>query len=74
MQKPIFDAFNEGQHPCIGHREGDWIIFTCPICKGYERRVNWKTQEVRVRKYGSGFSHFGSSAPVVADQVLKSVN
>lgn len=64
MNEPVFEAFNDEQHPCIGHNEGDWIIFTCPICKDYERRVNWKTGGVKVRRGGSKFNHFGSHAPV----------
>lgn len=64
MKSPSFDAFNEEQHPCIGHQEGDWIIFTCPLCLDYERRINWKTSEIKVRKGDSTANHFGSHAPL----------
>lgn len=51
-------------HQCLSHREGDWIIFHCPLCKDYERRVNWKTREVKVRRGSSNAVHAGSHAPV----------
>jgi hypothetical protein len=30
-------------HECESHRKGDWIIFRCPLCPDYERRMNWRT-------------------------------
>jgi len=32
-------------HPCECRREGDWIVFTCPLCREYENRLNLKTKE-----------------------------
>ena len=51
-------------HHCIGHKEGDWVIFTCLQCRDYERRINWKTGEMTTRSGGSDFLHKGYSAPV----------
>lgn len=69
-----FELFNEEQHQCIGHREGDWIIFHCPLCKDYERRINWKTREVKVRKGDSNITHAGSHGPVASDDSVFSRN
>ena len=33
-------------HYCVSKLDGDWIIWTCPICVGYERRLNWKTGDL----------------------------
>ena len=74
METPSFDAFDEEQHACIGYQEGDWIIFTCPICKDYERRVNWKTNEIKVKKGDSKFRHFGSHAPLRTQTETFSIN
>lgn len=65
---------NGDQHQTIGHRDGDWIIFTCPICRDYERRINWKTHKVMVKKGNSTASHAGSHAPVRTDVGTFSVN
>ncbi len=35
-------------HKCKTHREGDWVVFTCDKCPGYERRINLKTRKMRV--------------------------
>jgi hypothetical protein len=42
---------NPSTHQCEQRIEGDWVIFTCPICKDYERRINLKSKEMQV--YGS---------------------
>lgn len=34
------------RHPCTARREGDWIIFTCPQCDGYERRLNIRSGKI----------------------------
>ncbi len=36
-------------HQCDAYRDGDWIVFLCPQCEGYERRLNWRTGEMKVR-------------------------
>ncbi|MCB0522176.1 MAG: hypothetical protein H6577_14030 [Lewinellaceae bacterium] len=74
MENYSFDIFNQEQHQCLSHREGDWIIFHCPICKDYERRINWKTREVKVRRGSSTAAHAGSHAPVSSDVENFSIN
>jgi hypothetical protein len=42
---------NDGElrHSCKSQRKGDWIVFTCPLCKDYERRLNFKTGQMKTR-------------------------
>ncbi len=55
------------EHTLIGHREGDWIIFTCPKCKGFQKRYNWKTRKMITIGAGEKFMvHAGSYAPAKA--------
>jgi hypothetical protein len=34
-------------HVCKGKKEGDWYIYTCELCPGYEKRINEKTNQVK---------------------------
>ncbi|MCB0576138.1 MAG: hypothetical protein KDC61_16405, partial [Saprospiraceae bacterium] len=43
------------------HRDGEWIIWRCPQCEGYERRLNWNTGEMSVRRGDSTAQHTGFS-------------
>ena len=36
----------KGKHKCYGERKGNWVIFRCPLCPDYERRMNFKTGEI----------------------------
>jgi hypothetical protein len=53
--KPDYD-----QHECESSKEGDWVIFRCPICKGYERRIHAVTGEMKVKHANSTARHTGS--------------
>ena len=53
-----------GVHTCNSVKNGDWIIFTCDQCKGYERRLNWKTGEMKINSGGSMAQHSGVYIPV----------
>lgn len=67
--------FNEKSgHTLTGHREGDWIIFTCPKCKGFQKRCNWKTREVITIGKTNGDFHAGSYAPPKVDSKNQSSN
>ena len=46
-------------HQCTSHREGDWTVWRCPHCPGYERRYNWLTNRMKVRTGGSTALHSG---------------
>jgi hypothetical protein len=50
-------------HHCTSHREGDWIIWRCPICAHYERRFNWRTGQMQCDKGDVGDAiHTGSNS------------
>lgn len=36
---------NIEMHECHSRREGDVIIFTCPLCPTYRQTINLETQE-----------------------------
>lgn len=59
MDNFFFDGLPQNVHPCTSHREGDWIIWRCAQCAGYERRLNWSTGEMRVKRGGSEARHAG---------------
>lgn len=46
-------------HSCESHLRGDWIIWTCPECEGYERRLNWRTGEMKAKKAPTQAHHYG---------------
>lgn len=48
------------QHTCTSYSDGDWIVWICPQCEGYERRLNWQTGEMKI-KSPTNFSHVGWS-------------
>ncbi|HGY54844.1 MAG TPA: hypothetical protein ENK44_04000 [Caldithrix abyssi] len=51
------------KHECESHRDGDWIIFRCPLCPDYERRFNWRTDEMKVKGDHPRVSHSGKYYP-----------
>jgi len=50
-------------HHCQATRDGDWIIFRCPQCRDYERRLNWRTGETKARNVSATIDHNGSYFP-----------
>lgn len=52
-----FNGLSDDTHECTSHREGEWMIFRCPHCPGYERRFNWVTGEMQVRRGDSVARH-----------------
>lgn len=61
MQNIHINATNNSvRHECTAHQEGDWIIYRCPECLSYERRINWQTGEMRV-KGNNRFLHTGNN-------------
>ncbi|RMG27422.1 MAG: hypothetical protein D6730_07250 [Bacteroidetes bacterium] len=55
-------------HACEAHRSGDWIVFRCAECPDYERRINWRTGEVKVRN-SSEVLHSGTYLPYQLERV-----
>ena len=56
-----FKGLPEETHHCTSHRDGDWIVWRCPYCEGYERKMNWRTGEMKVKRGGSEAQHTGAS-------------
>lgn len=52
----------ENSHHCTSHIEGDWIVWRCPICPDYERRLNVKTGKMTVKKGDTEVRHQGSNS------------
>jgi len=60
-----FQGLPTDVHHCTSHRDGDWIIWRCPHCEGFERKFNFVTEEMWVRRGNSRARHTGS---IVNDQ------
>ncbi len=59
------DSESEHIHLCESNRNGDWLIFTCPKCPDYERRLNWKTGEMHLKEgKDEMILHRGSFLPI----------
>ena len=58
-------SFESGlnHHQCDSVVEGDWVVFRCPICKNYERRINMLTGETKAQNISSVISHSGRHFP-----------
>lgn len=56
-----FEGIEPETHFCTSFQDGDWAIWRCPQCEGYERRYNLRTGEMRVRRGGSEALHTGAS-------------
>lgn len=67
------DASDPNDHVYTSRREGDWIIFTCPTCKGHERRLNWRTGEMKVIG-NTHATHRGFHAPIGVDHTSLNIN
>jgi len=37
------------RHQCVVRHDGDWAVFTCPQCPGYERRLNLHNGKMTTR-------------------------
>ena len=46
-------------HECTAFRNGDWIIFQCPDCPNYERRINWRTGKMIIQNAKPNINHAG---------------
>jgi hypothetical protein len=55
--------FGQEKHVCSSEREGDWIIFKCPQCD-YVRKMNYKTNEMKVSGGDMMTTHSGFHVPI----------
>lgn len=57
---------NDKHHECKARREGDWVIFSCDKCPGYERKINLKTHRMCLIDPGQGrYNHKGVYSPLL---------
>jgi hypothetical protein len=61
-------------HKCESIRRGDWIIFRCPRCKDYERRINWRTGEMKSKGAKAEIHHTGNYFPHEFRDAFENVN
>jgi hypothetical protein len=65
----------ELRHQCRSERQGDWFIFTCDECPGYERRFNYVTGELHTRPGSDPYIlHQAAFAPVGLENFQASEN
>jgi len=38
--------FDSDAHQCKQEIQGDWVIFTCPLCPNYRRKMHRETGEI----------------------------
>ncbi|MEO6038644.1 MAG: hypothetical protein ABIQ93_09545 [Saprospiraceae bacterium] len=60
-------------HQCTSHRQGDWITWRCPHCNSYERRYNFVTGEMQIKRGNSTAQHTGASTRAENMEALQQV-
>lgn len=65
---------NDDRHACTAVRLGDWIVFKCEKCPGYERKINWKTGGMVIHRGNSTASHYGMHMPVLSNTTAQNPN
>ncbi len=58
-------------HHCTSHQEGDWMVWRCPHCSDYERRMNWQTGEMKISRGKSTAQHGGASTKAQNMEALR---
>ncbi len=61
-------------HKCESRRNGDWIIFYCPRCPEFERKLNWRTGELETKGAVKEINHSGSYFPAEYRDAFENVN
>ncbi len=61
------------QHTCEATREGEWLVFKCPLCN-YLRRFNRNTGKMEVQPGAPDAMHQGQYKPVGIDFSTINVN
>ncbi|MBK8426398.1 MAG: hypothetical protein IPL27_10725 [Lewinellaceae bacterium] len=73
MDSISFKGLPSDTHHCTSHRDGDWVIWRCPHCTDYERRMNWQTGEMRTLHGRSTARHTGISTQKQNMEALKTI-
>ena len=55
----------ETRHICESRKEGEWVVFVCPHCPDFERRMHLKTGQMKTRPAADPYIlHEGVFVPV----------
>lgn len=77
MKSIRFDADSPDveRHECESFRDGEWLVFHCPRCPMYERRIHERTGQMVVRQADDvSIRHYGVHRPKRVDHHFFSVN
>ncbi|MCK6621528.1 MAG: hypothetical protein HUU32_00220 [Calditrichaceae bacterium] len=61
------------RHQCRAHRQGDWVVHTCPECD-YQLWDNLRTGETKIFNSKADINHSGSYFPPAYQQALENRN
>ena len=61
-------------HECDAFRSSDWIIFRCPKCPDFERRINWRNGKMKVKNDNPQINHRGQYFPVEYKEIYENLN
>ncbi|MBD3287448.1 hypothetical protein GF337_01480 [candidate division KSB1 bacterium] len=61
-------------HKCTSIRTGEWIVYHCPKCPDYERRINWRTGKMKTRNIRANINHTGAHVSMEYLDAMKNVN
>lgn len=73
MKKPyvLANVHLKMVHVCTHSvREAHWLIFKCPHCPDYERRINLLTGDVRIRGGNDDIRHCGYMPPAIPENTF----
>ena len=62
---------SESKHLCASRQRGDWLYFKCPLCD-YQRKMNWKTGEMKTFGGKEGVLHAGFNLP--PEKIMEGLN
>lgn len=65
---------NSGEHECESYRDGDWIVFRCPICLDYERKINMRTGSMVSENARADIRHSGFHIPPEVKSAFENLN
>jgi hypothetical protein len=55
---------SQNKHQCQSKQEGEWVVFRCPHCPDYERRIHSTTGKMTTKSNPDNlFLHTGNHIP-----------
>ena len=68
-----FSGLPDNAHRCTSEINGDWVVFRCPHCPDYERRISLKTNTLII-KGKNEFTHYGSGGSLISGAAIITPN